>query len=1006
MPLIFLQTHIDYYQSPITDQPILHIFGTTKEGNPVQLHASGFLPYCYVPVPPNVPPRFIRDFETILSTQVSRGTLLRIEEEQHKSIYGYTPKPSSFYKLYFSNPLSLSGVTKVLEKGIYINGRRYCFQVYESNISFVLKFMVDKGITGMCYLKVKSYEEIDGGYTTHVDDITPLESKGEYCKLPPLKILSIDIECIGKNNTFPTAKSDPIIQIGNTLQYYNINEKNNLKKDIFTLRDCAPIPGANVHSFDTEVKLLDAWHNFIIKTDPDVIVGYNIKNFDLPYLLERADRLGLHEFALMARTNKKVVARSHFTSSRQQGARADKEVEIQGRLVLDMLQIIRREHKLRSYTLNAVSVHFLGEQKEDVPFYAMRALQDGDRDTRRRIATYCLTDTMLPLRLLAHLNTLVNLTEMARVTGVPVDYLSTRGQSIKVLSLIYRRARQEGYIIPVMEDGNDRTYEGGFVMDPLRGYYDTPIAVLDFSSLYPSIMIAKNICYTTLLKRKGSIKKEANKLNEESIKEDEYLKDDDILETPTKDYFVKKNVKEGLLPKILSDLLEERKRVKKELAQEKDELIKDTLQGRQLALKLAANSIYGFTGSTVGKLPCFEISQSVTGFGREMISETKRIIEETLNNPIIIKRILGDSIDNTPILDQDKKDTPIVKVVYGDTDSVMIDLNEPNLEKVFKISSIIAEYVSTHFIKPISLEFEKVYYPFLLLNKKRYAGLIYTSPNKKGRIDSKGIETVRRDNCGLVRSVVETCLERMLLFRDLESAKSHVRSVVRDLYLGRVDLSQLVISKALTKEGEKYQAKQAHVELAERLRKRDEGSAPVLGDRVGYVIVRGQKGSAAYERSEDPVYVLENGLPIDTEYYLENQLSKPIHRLFEPVMENVAELLRGEHTRVVSGASIMRGPMSQFMSRKTVCLGCKSPGDILCVSCQSDFPKIFLNLQDDMEEKKALFNKCWVECQRCMGSLHNEVLCVNRDCPIFYMRTKVKKELIELNEKFIKLNEW
>lgn len=122
------------------------------------------------------------------------------------------------------------------------------------------------------------------------------------------------------------------------------------------------------------------------------------------------------------------------------------------------------------------------------------------------------------------------------------------------------------------------------------------------------------------------------------------------------------------------------------------------------------------------------------------------------------------------------------------------------------------------------------------------------------------------------------------------SFSSYVKDTIADLLQNKIDMSQLVITKALAKAD--YAAKQAHVELVERMRKRDAGSAPSLGDRVAYVIVKGVKGAAAYEKSEDPLYVLEHNVPIDTRYYLENQLSKPLMRIFEPILGEKANSLR------------------------------------------------------------------------------------------------------------------
>merc|ERR1712048_1533995 len=147
----------------------------------------------------------------------------------------------------------------------------------------------------------------------------------------------------------------------------------------------------------------------------------------------------------------------------------------------------------------------------------------------------------------------------------------------------------------------------------------------------------------------------------------------------------------------------------------------------------------------------------------------------------------------------------------------------------------------------------------------------------------------------------------------------------------RVDISQLVITKELTRTDKDYANKQAHVELANRMRKRDPGSAPKLGDRVPYVIIAAAKGTPAYQKAEDPIYVLENNVPIDAEYYLTNQLSKPLLRIFEPILgEGKAEsiLLKGEHTRTKSVVTSKVGALAAFTKKKMTCIGCKVPLEI------------------------------------------------------------------------------
>ncbi|KRT78754.1 hypothetical protein AMK59_8185, partial [Oryctes borbonicus] len=611
--------------------------------------------------------------------------------------------------------------------------------------------------------------------------------------------------------------------------------------------------------------MLEAWAEFVRQLDPDILTGYNINNFDFPYLLDRAKYLKLKNFARLGRIKDIITVVKEIIQQTKFGKRKFKNINIEGRVQYDMHVVIKRDFKLRSYTLNNVSNEIMGEQKEDVHYSIITDLQNGDDQTRRRLAVYCLKDAELPLKLLDHVKSLTNDIEMARVTGVPLSSLLNKGEQVKVVAQLLRHAQSAGYFIPVHEYGpTTDQYEGATVLEPKTGYYKDPIATLDFSSLYPSIMIAHNLCYTTLLKPN-----EVNNFN---------LGKDEITITPSGNHFVKASVRKGLLPQILEQLLSARKKAKAMLKDETDSVYKAVLNGRQLALKISANSVYGFTGAQVGKLPCLEISGSVTAYGREMIELTRNLVEQEYS---IEKGYASNA-----------------EVIYGDTDSVMVNFKAKDLETSMKLGKEAAEAISKKFISPIKLEFEKVYWPYLLINKKRYAGLYYTGTDKYDKMDCKGIETVRRDNCTLVVDVINTCLRKLLIEKDENGTVAYVQQTISDLLQNNVDISQLVITKELTKNDGDYTAKQAHVELAKKLAKRDPGNAPKLGDRIPYVIICGAKNTPAFQKVEDPIYVLENNIPIDVSYYLENQLSKPLLRILGPVLGDKVEsiILRGEHT--------------------------------------------------------------------------------------------------------------
>ncbi|CAG5135999.1 unnamed protein product [Candidula unifasciata] len=1007
--IVFQQIDLDYYvgsnmkgmpgalKGPC---PIVRMYGITEEGNSVLAHVHGFTPYFYTPAQPGFRQIDCETFKDALDTMVRKDmrsnkegivqAILAVDYVMRESIYGYHGnRKIPFLKITVALPRLIAPCKRLLEQGFVCPGyAQHGFQTYESNIDFEVRFMVDTHVVGCNWIELPAgkyhvrtrphgSESSSGSWSRtsrcqlEVDvsweEFISHPAEGEWSKVAPFRILSFDIECAGRKGIFPEANKDPVIQIANMV--IRQGETEPFIKNVFTLKACAPVVGSQVLSYETETELLQKWASFFREVDPDIVTGYNIQNFDFPYLINRSNHLKVKDFFFLGRVKDiKSVLKDSMIQSKQMGKRENKVVNIEGRVQFDLLQILLRDYKLRSYTLNAVSFHFLQEQKEDVQHSIITDLQNGNEQTRRRLAVYCLKDAILPLRLLEKLMCVINYMEMARVTGVPLPFLLSRGQQIKVMSQLLRKGKEQDLVLPAHKVETGDEYEGATVIEPIKGYYDVPIATLDFASLYPSIMMAHNLCYTSLL-------------NPAAIKH-EGLTEDQFIKTPSGNYFCKASVRKGLLPEILEHLLSARKKAKADLKKETDPFKQKVLDGRQLALKITANSVYGFTGAQVGKLPCLEISQSVTAFGRLMIEMTKQHVEETYN--------------------KENGYAHNAKVIYGDTDSVMVKFGASTVEEAMKLGQHAAEYISTKFVNPIRLEFEKVYFPYLLINKKRYAGLYWTNPKKHDKMDCKGIETVRRDNCPLVAQLINTCLRLLLIDRNPNGAVEHAKQTISDLLCNRIDISQLVITKELTKTDEEYSGKQAHVELANRMQKRDPGSAPKLGDRVPYVITAAAKGTAAYMKSEDPIYVLENNVPIDCQYYLENQLSKPLLRIFEPILgDKKAEsvLLKGDHTRTKTVVRSKVGGLAAFTQKKSTCIGCKTPlsteGVAVCQHCKPKESQLYQKELSQVQALEEKFSRLWTQCQRCQGSLHEDVLCTNRDCPIFYMRKKIQKDLLE-----------
>jgi DNA polymerase delta subunit 1 len=522
-------------------------------------------------------------------------------------------------------------------------------------------------------------------------------------------------------------------------------------------------------------------------------------------------------------------------------------VPMKGRYVFDLFQDVKREHKLESYSLNNVSKHFLNDQKNDMPVKEIfRRYRDGDPAELGEVAQYCIKDTELPHSLMEKLCQIQNQVEMAKACWVPLAFLSERGQQIKVFSQMAKKARELNFIIPTFRrptGPTDDQYQGATVLEAQTGAYYGPITALDFASLYPSIMCAENLCYSTL------------------VMNSRY----DNLPGVTYEQFGPHRFAQGvdsLLPVILTDLKAFRKKAKRLMAAAEGTPMEAVYNGQQLAYKISMNSIYGFTGASKGMLPCVAIASTVTMRGRQMIEETKNYVE---------------------------KHFPGAKVRYGDTDSVMVEFDvqgrkgQEAIDYSWEQGEQAAEQCTKLFKAPNDLELEKVYCPYFLYSKKRYAAKMY----EKGRdgtvafkkIDIKGLQVVRRDSCPFVRETLKKLLEMVLESSDPNPVITTAREAAKDLIQGNVPIEKLLMSKQLASE---YKVPMPHVTVRDKIKARAPGSEPQQGDRVSFVIVKGD--GRMYEKAEDPAWVREKNVPLDFQYYFTNQFKKPVQDLLEPLV--------------------------------------------------------------------------------------------------------------------------
>ena len=824
------------------DQFTIRIFGRAEDGRSVSL-GTKFNPYCFV--------KTDKDLKSFIKSTFWRN-LVSCEAHRGKDLWGFqNGELSRFLKVEFKTHRALRSFAYCVDNNKH-SELAGC-KMYESNIDPVLRFMHVSGCTstgwidpGLCEPDAESTCEVNL-WAPNWRFITPL-ARDDFA---PLRIMSFDIECYSSTGAFPDPKNphDVIFQIGMTTKEFG-------KGDEFLDRKCLCLKetaGPDVECFETEKELLKAFEKYMIKIDPDILTGWNIFGFDLEFLIIRATiHCGLSPVWGRIRGEVAALVEKNLSSSAL-GNNELKMVPMKGRYVFDLFQDVKREHKLESYSLNNVSKRFLSNaEKLDMPVKEIfRRYKDGNPAELGEVAEYCIQDTVLPHKLMEKLCQIQNQVEMAKACWVPLAFLSERGQQIKVFSQMAKKARELNFIIPTFRRPNgpdEGKYEGATVLEAQTGAYYGPITALDFASLYPSIMCAENLCYSSLVMN-------ARYDNLPGVTYEQFGPHR-FAQTSGEKPVV------SLLPTILTDLKAFRKKAKKLMAAAEGTPMETVYNAQQLAYKISMNSIYGFTGASKGMLPCVAIASTVTMRGRQMIEETKNYVEANF---------------------------PGAKVRYGDTDSVMVEFDvqgrkgQEAIDYSWEQGEQAAEQCTKLFKAPNDLELEKVYCPYVLYSKKRYAAKMY----EKGRdgtvvfkkIDVKGLQVVRRDSCPFVRETLKRLLELILESSDPRPAIELAREAAKILIQGKVPIEKLLMSKQLASE---YKVPMPHVTVRDKIRARAPGSEPQQGDRVPFVIVKGE--GRMYEKAEDPAWVREKNVPLDFQYYFTNQFKKPVQDLLEPLV--------------------------------------------------------------------------------------------------------------------------
>ncbi len=816
-----------------TDVYTIRCFGVTQSGISVTCKITGFKPFYYIKVQNTFSKihlgyflkfiessYFLKSFNEPLAKENGRH---RSCIEQKKDLFGFrNGKEYKYVKLVFNNYSALMKSRYLFKKATEIANvtkRPTKFKLYESNFEPFMRYCHIKDIlmAGWIRLPKGKYNLTSDSATTQVElsiDRKLVFSMKEHQDLANFLQASWDIEVYSHDRTFPDPKykitkngnieyPNEIFQIATTYKYVKGKDTSDkdgfLVKHLLTLKKCDKIddPNVIVEECKTEKELIKRWVDTISMMDPDIFYTYNGDSFDCMYLVERAELLGLVTSKrsgsktikdgyllkkLSRMTSRMADIKKEYFSSSAYGDSEFNRVYIPGRLNYDLLIHYKRGmKKYSSYKLDNIASEILGQNKHDVSvkdifdFY-----QRGSPEEICKIGLYCIQDTALLQRLVDKQLILITIMQLANVTFVPIGFLTTRGQTIKVYSQILRKARQMNFLVPHTnfnedayalfvkskdphpfekddigeyveincgksqnesnkplvlmaklseiiddrtfvvfsdmeikndffnikfrykrndyyvtrmwsnDDAIDDSFTGATVLEPVPGMYKDNIAVLDFASLYPTIMISRNLCYSSFVldeqylnipdvnyekiawddkveyklrqtcegvgksgKSKGQVcGKQAyfevtNELDvtnyycrihdplKKSRDSDEKYQKRDVsynytVVQPHTNQETGEIMNKGVLPALLEELYSERKRVKREMARaatEGNKLLESILDSTQLAIKVSLNSTYGFLGRGQGNLILKELGSIVTAVGRMLIEQSKEYAE-------------------------------------------------------------------------------------------------------------------------------------------------------------------------------------------------------------------------------------------------------------------------------------------------------------------------------------------------------------------------------------------
>jgi DNA polymerase elongation subunit (family B) len=895
---------------------VIRGYGIDRNGKDIVTVVDDFPPYMYIELPSHMKWHpCTQMWKTVISKLEEAFERLRCQPPkiyslQHKKkLYYYDVPEKSQYPFIFVAFHSKSDrmtVSRFLTRNnvLTVFGKPIHLKCHEHEASPLLQFLSFRDLPSAGWVSIQGKPQQDSLYYSDVE----LHSSYKHISKPTLdiddipatRVLSFDIEVNSSNRNKmpdPSKKEDVIFQISCIYEYRDQRQNillslgnTNIQPDLF------PNSDTKVFHFKNEKDLLIGFKNLMIEKNPHILLGYNIFGFDIPYMIDRAHFHNMfHSWSMHGRrrqseTREKLISWSSSAYQNQEF----RFLELEGRIQIDLLPIIRRDYKLRNYKLSTVSSHFLGSSKDPLTakdifsFYQRGVKKMDELGTRLMtcVGRYCLQDAILVLNLFHKLQTWIGLIEMAKLCNTSIHALYTQGQQIKVFSQIYKLCMYKQIVVESSMYHKNQTsqYMGAFVFDPVPGIYNNVIP-FDFSSLYPSVIMAYNIDYSTFVTDKSIPDEKCHVIEWEEETEKYRFR------------FIKEP--KGMLPSLLEDLLSQRKKTKSQMKEvSKTSLMYTVLDKRQLAYKVSANSMYGAMGVTKGYLPFLPGAMCTTAKGRQSIQKAADYVQLKHNGQLI----------------------------YGDTDSIYCHFPKVSNKKLWEFALKVEKEFLELFPPPMKLVFEeKMYSRFLIFTKKRYLAL---TQNQDLSIDKdltiRGVLLARRDNCIWIRHIYEDLVRKLMdpeKSFTLHDVEYFLIQEFNKLFCHYWDTSYITITKAVGKDYkikpcpgydektyqttdlkkrnkrlnelnispknvtwyQEYKEKvlPAHAQLANRMKRR--GIPVEAGTRIEYMMIQHEDLKAkSFKKIEDPEYqkIYSDILRVDYLYVL-HLASNPLDQLLQ-----------------------------------------------------------------------------------------------------------------------------